>query len=83
MAITASFSSGAGAVSIKRGQPSVANTRGIQAFGLGGDDTIFYDESNGVLPPAQLFAHVGYDVLTGGSGNDQLFGRCCGGRHDG
>jgi hypothetical protein len=28
-----------------------ANTGGIQAFGPGGDDTSFLDESNGALPP--------------------------------
>jgi Ca2+-binding RTX toxin-like protein len=103
MAITASFSPGAGslsvigdalgntirvsrdaagsllvnggAVAIRGGRPTVANTRGIQVFGLGGDDTIFLDESNGALPAAQLFGGVGNDVLTGGSGNDQLFGQ--------
>ena len=60
-----------------------ANTGGIQAFGPGGDDTSFLDETNGPRPSAQLFADIGYDVLTGGSGSDQLFGRCCGGRHNG
>jgi len=83
MAITASFSPSAGAVSLKGGQPSVADTRGIQAFSPGGDDASFLDESNSALPPARLFAHLGYDVPTGGSGSDQFFGRYCGGRHNG
>ena len=61
----------------------IANTRGIHAFGLGGGYTIFLDESNGVLPSAQRFAHLGYSVLTGGSGRDQLFSRYCGGRDNG
>jgi Ca2+-binding RTX toxin-like protein len=102
MAITASFSPGAGslsvfgdalgntirvsrdaagnllanggAVSIKGGKPTVANTRLIQAFGQGGDDAITLDETNGALPAANLFGGNGNDVLTGGSGNDQLFG---------
>jgi len=60
-----------------------ANTGGIQAFGPGGDDTSFLDESNGALPPARLFADVGFAVLTGGSGSDQLFARYCGGCHNG
>jgi hypothetical protein len=63
MAITASFSPSAGAVSLKGGQPSVADTRGIQAFSPGGDDASFLDESNSALPPARLFAHLGYDGL--------------------
>jgi hypothetical protein len=45
--------------------------------------TASFSPRAGALPPARLFAHLGYDVLTGGSGNDQLFGRCCGDRHHG
>ena len=63
-----------GAVSIDGGQPTVANTTLVQAFGGSGDDTISLDESNGVLPAAQLFGGRGNDMLTGGSGADQLFG---------
>jgi Ca2+-binding RTX toxin-like protein len=63
-----------GAVSIDGGQPNVANTTLIQAFGGSGNDTISLDESNGALPGAQLFGGRGNDMLTGGSGADQLFG---------
>jgi Ca2+-binding RTX toxin-like protein len=61
-----------GAVSVDGGQPTVANTTEIVAFGGNGDDTISL--GNAVLPPAQLFGGNGNDVLTGGAGADQLFG---------
>jgi Ca2+-binding RTX toxin-like protein len=64
-----------GAVSVKGGTPTVANTGKIQAFGLGGDDNIALDEANGALPGAQLFGGAGNDTLTGGSGADLLFGQ--------
>jgi Ca2+-binding RTX toxin-like protein len=64
-----------GAVAVVGGTPTVANTALIQGFGLGGNDTITLDESNGALPAANLFGGDGNDVLTGGSGNDLLFGQ--------
>jgi Ca2+-binding RTX toxin-like protein len=63
-----------GAVSIKGGSPTVANTATIRVFGLGGNDVITLSEVNGALPLAHLFGGTGNDTLTGGSGNDQLFG---------
>ena len=63
-----------GAVAINGGQANVANTSLIQMFGQGGNDNLSLDESNGVLPRANLFGGDGNDTLTGGSGNDQLFG---------
>lgn len=64
-----------GAVSISGGTPTVANTSLIQAFGLGGSDTLALDEANGALPAANLFGGAGDDALTGGSGADTLFGQ--------
>jgi Ca2+-binding RTX toxin-like protein len=64
-----------GAVAIKGGVPTVANTALIQVFGQGGDDTIILDESNGALPRANLFGGAGNDVVRGGSGGDMLFGQ--------
>jgi Ca2+-binding RTX toxin-like protein len=64
-----------GAVAIVGGTATIANTALIQGFGLGGNDTITLDESNGALPRANLFGGEGNDILTGGSGNDQLFGQ--------
>ncbi len=64
-----------GAVLVRGGTPTVANTALIQAFGLGGNDTITLDELNGALPRANLFGGIGNDTLVGGSGADQLFGQ--------
>ncbi len=64
-----------GVVPIVGGDATVANTLEIQVFGLDGNDAITLDESNGPLPPAELFGGTGNDTLTGGSGNDLLFGQ--------
>jgi Ca2+-binding RTX toxin-like protein len=64
-----------GAVAIQGGSATVANTSLIQGFGLGGNDTITLDQSNGALPAANLFGGEGNDTLTGGAGNDKLFGQ--------
>src|SRR5206468_257185 len=64
-----------GAVAVKGGVATVANTKQISVFGLGGNDTIALNEANGALPRASLFGGAGNDILTGGSGNDQLFGQ--------
>ncbi len=64
-----------GAVSVKGGAPTVANTALIQVFGQAGNDQISLDEANGALPMANLYGGAGNDILTGGSGNDMLFGQ--------
>jgi Ca2+-binding RTX toxin-like protein len=64
-----------GAVPVVGGTPTVANTSLIQVFGLGGNDTITLDETNGALPKANLFGGAGNDTLAGGSGDDFLFGQ--------
>lgn len=64
-----------GAVTVRGGTPTVANTNLIQVFGQAGDDTITLNEVNGALPKANLFGGSGNDIITGGSGNDQLFGQ--------
>jgi Ca2+-binding RTX toxin-like protein len=63
-----------GAIAIRGGTATVANTTTISVFGLGGNDAIALDEANGALPRAQLFGGAGNDTLTGGSGADLLFG---------
>lgn len=63
-----------GAIKILGGAPTVANTKLISIFGLGGDDVLTLDESNGALPRATMFGGTGNDTITAGSGNDQLFG---------
>jgi Ca2+-binding RTX toxin-like protein len=64
-----------GAVVVRGGTATVANTALIQVFGQGGNDTITMNEANGALPRANHFGGTGNDVLTGGSGNDMLFGQ--------
>jgi Ca2+-binding RTX toxin-like protein len=64
-----------GAVTVRGGVPTVANTTLIQVFGQSGNDTITLNENNGALPRANLFGGNGNDVLTGGSGGDQMFGQ--------
>src|SRR5687768_7082867 len=64
-----------GAVAIKGGTATVANTSLIQVFGQGGHDNIALVETNGALPKANLFGGAGNDTLTGGSGGDMLFGQ--------
>ena len=63
-----------GAVTIRGGTPTVANTTLIQIFGKEGDDQLTLDEANGALPAAQMFGEGGNDTLTGGSGADVLNG---------
>jgi Ca2+-binding RTX toxin-like protein len=65
----------AGAVVVAGGNPTVATTTLIQVSGLGGDDALTLDESNGPLPPANLFGGSDQDTLIGGSGADHLFGQ--------
>ncbi len=64
-----------GAISVVGGVPTVANTTLIQVLGQGGNDQISLDETNGVLPAANLFGGDGNDILTGGSANDLIFGQ--------
>ncbi|HZY85509.1 MAG TPA: hypothetical protein VFE78_11815, partial [Gemmataceae bacterium] len=52
-----------GAVAVRGGAPTVANTSLVEVFGQAGDDKISLDETNGALPAANLF---------GGDGNDTL-----------
>jgi Ca2+-binding RTX toxin-like protein len=63
-----------GAVPITGGPATTANTDLIEAQGADQDDIITLDETNGVLPAANLFGGNGNDTLTGGSNADQLFG---------
>ena len=64
-----------GAVAVRFGTPTVANTRSISVVGGAGNDTITLDEANGALPKANLFGGTGNDMLTGGSGADTLAGQ--------
>jgi hypothetical protein len=54
---------------------TVANTRLIQVFGLGGSDNLSLVETNGALPRlANLDGGDGNDTPTGGSSKDLLIG---------
>ena len=63
-----------GAVAIQGGVPTVANTHMIFMIGVGGNDNLSLDETNGALPAASLFGGDGNDILIGGSGDDFVDG---------
>lgn len=64
-----------GAIQVAGGNPTVANTTRISVFGLGGNDVITFDESNGPLPTGELSGGEGNDTLAGGSAADLIFGQ--------
>jgi Ca2+-binding RTX toxin-like protein len=63
-----------GAVPIKGGIPTVANTDLIEVLGLDLNDVITLNETSGILPRANLYGGNGNDLLDGGAGNDTLDG---------
>ena len=64
-----------GAVKIKGGTPTVANTAQIQVYGQKGNDTITLNEASGALPRVSLYGGTGNDTLIGGAGADNLYGQ--------
>jgi len=64
-----------GAVHIRGGLATVANTHRIVVLGGRGGDRIAIDEANGPLPRARLYGGAGGDELFGGSSKDRLFGQ--------
>ncbi len=63
-----------GAVDIKGGTPTVANTSLIRVFAVAGNDSVTLNQANGALPAANLSGGAGNDALDGGAAADQLFG---------
>jgi Ca2+-binding RTX toxin-like protein len=63
-----------GAVNIAGSPATVSTIQTISISGLGGNDNLKLDETNGVLPKANISGGDGFDVLTGGSGADTLHG---------
>jgi Ca2+-binding RTX toxin-like protein len=63
-----------GAVTIRGGRATVANTRLIDVIGRRGNDNLSMNETNGALPKANILGASGNDTLTGGSGDDVLDG---------
>jgi Ca2+-binding RTX toxin-like protein len=63
-----------GAVNITGSPATVSTIQTISISGLGGNDNLKLDETNGVLPKANISGGDGFDVLTGGSGADTLHG---------
>jgi Ca2+-binding RTX toxin-like protein len=63
-----------GAVAVRGGKPTVANTALVEVFGRAGNDTVTLDQASGALPAADLFGGAGNDTIIGGAGADQLFG---------
>jgi Ca2+-binding RTX toxin-like protein len=64
-----------GDVKIFGGSPTAANTKAIQIFGLGGNDRLSLNETNGALPRASLYGGNGNDTLIGAAAADFLFGQ--------
>jgi Ca2+-binding RTX toxin-like protein len=64
----------AGAVPIAGAPATVTTIQSIRVSGLGGNDTLLIDETNGALPKASLSGGDGNDTFTGGSGADTLNG---------
>src|SRR4051812_27738755 len=63
-----------GTLPITGGIPTVTNTTLIRILGLKGNDILTVDDSNGPMPPANLFGGEGDDILTGSASDDQLDG---------
>jgi Ca2+-binding RTX toxin-like protein len=63
-----------GTVPVLGSPATVAGIASIRVSGLGGDDRLLLDETNGALPRAFLSGGAGNDTLTGGSGADALVG---------
>jgi Ca2+-binding RTX toxin-like protein len=63
-----------GAVAITGSAANVNTITSIHVFGLGGNDNIALNETNGVLPRASLSGGSGNDTITGGSGDDIISG---------
>jgi Ca2+-binding RTX toxin-like protein len=63
-----------GAVAIQGGPATIFNTVLIQISGLGGNDNLSLNETNGASPRAIIDGGAGNDILSGGRGNDTLVG---------
>ena len=63
-----------GAVAITGAPATLSNILTIHISGLGGNDALSLDETNGTLPKASLLGGEGNDTLTGGAGADTLDG---------
>jgi Ca2+-binding RTX toxin-like protein len=61
-----------GALPIRGGVPTLANTVRIDLRGLAGDDRLVLSELGGPLPAATFVGGAGADVLIGGSGDDEF-----------
>jgi len=64
-----------GAIHIFPDTATVTNTNLVRVNGGDGNDVVTLDETNGVLPAAELLGGDGNDTLAGGSSNDRLSGQ--------
>jgi len=64
----------AGAIPVTGGTATVGNTSLVRVIAQEGNDTVRFDEANGVLPTANLLGGDGNDTLSGGAGDDQIEG---------
>src|SRR3954447_22339278 len=62
------------AAKVGRSQATVTNVDQLRVFGLGGNEPISLNETNGPLPQAQLIGGDGNDAITGGAEADLLSG---------
>ena len=63
-----------GAVAIRAERRPLPTPRAFKSLVSAGNDHLSLDETNGALPPANLYGGAGNDTLTGGSADDFLFG---------
>jgi Ca2+-binding RTX toxin-like protein len=63
-----------GVIPITGGLATATNTSLIRVLGLGGNDILSIDDTNGSMPPANLLGGDGNDTLTGSAADDVLDG---------
>jgi Ca2+-binding RTX toxin-like protein len=63
-----------GAVDVHGAAATVDNVNQLRVVAGAGNDTVSFDETNGALPPADVFGGDGNDQITGSSAADRLFG---------
>lgn len=63
-----------GTIPVTNGAAKITNPQVIEVFGLGKNDLLSLDETNGPRPKARMWGGAGNDTLTSGADSDQLLG---------